>query len=213
MNKRWMLLLMAAGLLALGACDKKEGSGDDTEATAEETTEESSDSTDTEESTDTAEETSDSDDKAEDDKADDKGAAKSGDDAKMAHLTEDVAKGLFPEKLGGYKLKSFKIVEKDDKWHEIKTNYKGKSGTLKVVINDYPPKGNPEWEKLIAPAKQETAGFMSMMHKKDDKHTLMVIVEKRYRVDFKSSDLKPEEIEKVAKDFDFKKVKKAHKNK
>ena len=38
MNKRWMLLLMAAGLLALGACDKKEGSGDDTEATAEETT-------------------------------------------------------------------------------------------------------------------------------------------------------------------------------
>lgn len=208
MTKRWMLLLMSAGLISLAACEKKSedsSTEESTEATAEETSEESTDSTETTEAA--------TEEKTEEKTEETTGAAKSGDDAAMAHLSEDVAKGLFPEKLGDYKLDSFKIVEKDDKWHEIKTNYKGKSGTLKVIINDYPPKGNPEWEKLIAPAKKETQGFMSMMHAKGDKHTLMVIVEKRYRVDFKSEDLKPEEIEKIAEKFDLKKVKKAHKNK
>lgn len=129
--------------------------------------------------------------------------------AEAKHLEESAAKPFFEAEYAGYKMDGdMKIKPKDDKWHEIKATYKGDGGEIKLTINDWPPAGNPEWKTKLEPANKKTAGYMSMMEQKDDKHTLMVLVGERFRVDFKTRDAKPEELERMAEAFDFDGLKK-----
>lgn len=122
------------------------------------------------------------------------------------HLSKSEATKLFPGKVLDYKFKDLKIKKKSETRVEYsatyKTTKKGKK-ELKLVITDVLPVGDPSWFEQIVPSEEDTGGYPSKMHKDKDKHTLMVLVGKRFRVDFKSRQISPEKLIQMSKTFDF----------
>ena len=103
------------------------------------------------------------------------------------HLSKSEAGKLFPKELVGYKLKDLKIKKKSEIWAEYSATYKtSKKGEkeLKLVINDVFPVGDPEWKDQFAGSKDVIANFPAKEVAGDDKHTVMVRVGERFRVDF-----------------------------
>ena len=125
------------------------------------------------------------------------------------HLSRAQAKRLFPATLSGFAQSSFKIKEKSDEWQEYKGEYLRGQTVLKLVINDWLPKGNPEWEELMAEGSESVGGYRGLLKAKGNKVTLMVQVAERFRVDFKSRTMSGDQLREVAKAFDFSKVKRA----
>ena len=119
------------------------------------------------------------------------------------HLTIDQAKSFFPSQLKSYRFKSLKVKSKNQQWKEFSGTYLSGKNKLKLILNQVVPSGNPEWKKMILPAEETTAGFPSMIHKKGDKHTLMVLIKKMFRLDFKSRDIDPNTLRELAKEYDF----------
>ena len=116
---------------------------------------------------------------------------------------------LFPKKLGEYKFDSFK-TKPGPVGVEYSANYKHKKTKekLKVVVNDVPPKGSPDWDRFFKGTTSEVNGNPSAIDGKPGKMTLMVRVGKRFRVDFKSKSPQGAPLEKIANDFKYSKLKK-----
>lgn len=109
----------------------------------------------------------------------------------------------FPQSLGQWKLAGVKTKTKD--WGKAySSTYKSGKDELKVVINDAPPKGVPAWDAFFTGQKLD--GRPMTLDVKDDKITLMVRVQERFRVDFKSRNPEETGLEELAKQFDFGKV-------
>ena len=120
------------------------------------------------------------------------------------HIGLNQATNVFPSQLLKYEFKSIKQKAKSDVWIEYSSTYKYKDKKLKVVINEYLPNGNPEWQTLFSQlGKRQTKGYDAAFNRKNGKSSWMVIVGKRFRVDFKSSDIGEETLRKIAKDFNF----------
>ncbi len=81
-------------------------------------------------------------------------------------------------------MSAFKIKPKSDAWVEYKGDYVRGTQLLKLVINDYPPSGNPAWAAKLAAGNEEVAGHTALLEAKSNKVTLMVGIKGRYRVDY-----------------------------
>ena len=124
-----------------------------------------------------------------------------------SHLSKTDAEKLFPKELVGYKLHGFKIKDKSAVWKEYSATYKtSKKGDkeLKVVINDVIPAGDPQWKTQVPSVEAGIQTYPAKEVKDDDKFTVMVLVGKRFRVDFKSREISPEKVKAMAEAFDFK---------
>ena len=126
--------------------------------------------------------------------------------SRESHLGQSQIRPLFSAMLGGYKLAGTKVAVKSPEWAEYKGTYQSGSKEIKVVINDWIPEGKPDWDTKVPADGEKTQGFPSAFEEKSDKRTLMVRVGKRYRVDFKSTNMTAVEIRKVAGFFLFTKV-------
>ena len=122
------------------------------------------------------------------------------------HLARHQAKRLFPKTLGTFAMSAFKIKPKSDAWVEYKGDYVRGTQLLKLVINDYPPNGNPAWAAKLAAGNDEVAGHTALLEAKSTKVTLMVGIKGRYRVDFKSRTMTGSQIKEVASQFDFERL-------
>lgn len=124
-------------------------------------------------------------------------------------LNKSEATKLFPRQLLEYKLKDVKIKPKADDWQEYSATYKTTKTSpkeLKLVINDSELKDFPRWGEQRDKATGKTQGFPSKLEKGADKHTVMVFVGDRFRVDFKSTTISPEKLQAMAEKFAFKAV-------
>ena len=122
------------------------------------------------------------------------------------HLSKSEAGKFFPKELVGYKLKDLKIKKKSETWAEYSATYKtSKKGDkeLKLVINDVFPIGAPEWKDQFSGSKDSISSFPAKEVAGDDKHTVMVLVGERFRVDFKSRQISPEKLRTMAEAFNF----------
>ncbi len=113
---------------------------------------------------------------------------------------------MFPDPLAGYTRKSHKTKPKD--WgHAHSATYIRKKDELKIVVNDAPPTGRDEWAVFFQDGKTYK-GFPVAVEKKPGKLTLMVRVDERFRVDFKTRTMTEDLLRKAAEDFDFRAVQK-----
>jgi hypothetical protein len=113
---------------------------------------------------------------------------------------------LFPAELVDYKFDSVKVKDKSEAWKEYSATYKTGKKTgkeLKVVINDVLPAGDPKWKSDIPSIEKTLGEFASKTVKDEDKVTVMVLVGKRFRIDFKSRQISAEKLEKMAEAFDY----------
>ena len=127
----------------------------------------------------------------------------------IGFLDQSEAAKLFPKQLLEYKLKDVKIKEKSDEWQEYSSTYKTSKKSpkeLKLVINDALLKGAAHWQDQREEATGKTQGYPSKLEKGEDKHTVMVFVGDRFRVDFKSTTISPEKLQAMSEKFDFKPV-------
>ena len=113
----------------------------------------------------------------------------------------DAISSMFPEQLAGYTHKTHKTKTKDWGVAHSATYINGKD-ELKVVVNDAPPLGRAEWAAFFQ-AGETYKGFPIALDKTPEKQTLMVRVEKRFRVDFKSRTMPEDLLRKAAAEFDF----------
>ena len=123
------------------------------------------------------------------------------------HLSKTAAEKLFPKELVGYKLKDLKIKDKSDAWKEYSATYKTSKKSdkeLKLVINDVLPAGDPKWQEQVLPGEDLIGEYPAKAVKDEDKHTVMVLVGKRFRIDFKSRQISPEKLRTMAEAFDYK---------
>ncbi len=125
------------------------------------------------------------------------------------HFSEKEASKFFPKELVGYKLKDLKLKKKSDSWVEYSSTYKtSKKGAkeLKLVINDVFPTGKAEWQDEFAEVTDKISDHKVKEVKADDKHTVMVLVGDRFRVDFKSRQISPEKLRAMAEAYDYKAI-------
>ncbi len=129
---------------------------------------------------------------------------------KNKHLTLSKVEPLFLKDLSGFALDGVKQKEKDRTWVEFSATYQDEEkNKIKVVVNDVPPRGSKDWKPLFKDfGVDDIKGNEAAFEEKGDKITLMVRVGKRFRVDFKSRDVKRKKLEKMAKNFNFQQLKK-----
>ena len=133
--------------------------------------------------------------------------SKGGSDGPAAHLNRAQAKALFPSVLGSFAQGGFKVQPGDAECVQYKSDYLRGQKSVKVVVNDCLPKGDPAWDDLMSEGDSEIAGMPSAVEKDGRTTTVMIRVGRRFRVDFKSRDMDEAALQDAAETFNWSRLK------
>lgn len=128
--------------------------------------------------------------------------------AQQTFLSKTRATKLFPRNLAGYQLKDVKVKSKSTVWKEYSATFKPskKGKELKIVVNDVLPDGTNEWATQFKSAEDLISGYPVREVRDGNKSSVLVLVNERTRVDFKSREVSPEKIRAMAEAFNFEPV-------
>lgn len=128
--------------------------------------------------------------------------------AKVSHPARDAVLAALPSKIGAYTQKDMKVKSNVPNFEEFSATYEGGGKELKVVVNDFVDLGGSAfrphaWRKEIEASGLRIGGYPAFTETKEDKHTTMILLSDRIRLDVKSRVETAAAVEALAKGIDL----------
>lgn len=129
-------------------------------------------------------------------------------DASVPPLAEKDVLAALPKGVGDFKRTDFKVKRNVKNFTEFSATFVADGQELKVVLNDFVNREGSAyqprlWGDAIRASGVEIGGHPALSETRKDKHTVMIQLSDRLRLDVKSRDIAADALEKLARGIDL----------